>query len=329
MAGAPRKLFNEWVEYQLDCGVSLHIGEVAIGEIPFELNKEDPKLKHVNIVQLRGDAANEIWIRDAIFNRVVKHIPETAKYLCWDDTDLRHTRDDWAVETLHMLQRHRVGQTWSHSIDLGHKHSIVPNDWGHETDRSFCWAWMTGDVEPQCERNMGSSGAPPDACGVPLRMQAGALLKPEKQKDWRAHTGYSWSIRRETLNELGGLLDWMVTGSSDWHMAYMFAGYLGGPDSRMSPGYQRKLKEYARRCDLYVKQDIGCVEGALLHGWHGRKVDRQYMTRFDTLLESGFDPDVDLIYDNNGLPRLTGDNRLLRDGLRRMAANMRQDLIDV
>lgn len=326
-AEAPRRLFHEWVDYQLDSGVSLTLVEFALGERAYELDPDDPKLKHARVLQVRGRPQHEVWIRDALVNWGVAHLPDDAKYICWDDTDLRHTRPDWATETVHMLQHYRVGQTWSHSIDLGPKHQIVPNDWGHETDRSFCWAWLQGDVEPQCKA-AGSSGAPPSACGLPLRRQAGALRSRDQQKDWRAHTGYSWAMRKETFHQLGGLMDWMVTGSSDWHMAYAFAGYLGDPDPRMAPGYARRLKEFARLCDLYVQQDIGCVEGTLLHGWHGRKKDRQYLTRFDVLLESGFDPDVDLTRDPHGVPALVGDNRLLRDGLRRLIMQMRPDSID-
>jgi hypothetical protein len=326
---APQRLFHEWIEYQLDSGVALTLVEFALGERKYDLSPEDQRLKHVRLLQLRGHSANELWIRDALVNWGVAHLPEDAKYICWDDTDLRHTRSDWASETVHMLQHYRVGQTWSHSIDLGPNHEIVPNDWNHETDRSFCWAWLQGDLHPQWINQSGSSGSPPvTAAGTPLRKQAGALGKRDPQKDWRAHTGYSWAMRREVFEKIGGLLDWMVTGSSDWPMAFCFAGYLGKPDSRMSPGYRRRLTEFARLCDAYVQQDIGSVPGTLLHGWHGRKKDRQYLTRFDVILESGFDPDVDLVYDSRGIPNIISDNRHLRDGLRRLIMQMRPDSID-
>ncbi|WOJ88070.1 hypothetical protein RZS28_09385 [Methylocapsa polymorpha] len=313
----PRQLFHEWIDYQLDSGVSLTIVEFALGERPYELNPDDPKLAHARLLQLRGRSQNELWIRDALVNWGIAHLPDDAKYVCWDDTDLRHARPDWAVETVHMLQHYRVGQTWSHSVDLGPQHEIVPNDWNHETDRSFCWAWLQGDVE-----------APKEGYAGTLRHQSRALFKNKKQTDWRAHTGYSWAIRRDALNGIGGLLDWMVTGSSDWHMALAFAGYLQNFDERMTPGYTRRLKEFVRLCDLYIQQDIGCVPGMIQHHWHGRKKDRQYLTRFDVLLESSFDPDVDLVRDVHGVPSLTGDNRLLRDGLRRLIGQMRPDSID-
>jgi len=326
-AQSPKKLFLDWIDYQLECGVSLHIGEFSVGEIPFVLDPKDTKLKNVNVIQIKGSAENQLWIREAIFNRVTKHLPDTAKYICLDDTDIRHTRSDWVLATIEMLQYHRLGQTWSHSVDLGHKHSIVPNDWGHETDRSFCWAWLQGDIEPQWAGDFGSSGKPP-SYGIEPKHQALALGRTSKQTDWRAHTGYSWAYRRQTLNDLGGLLDWMITGASDWHQAYSYAGYLKGPDPEMSPGYQRRLAEFVRRCDLYVKQDIGCVEGTVVHGWHGKKVNRNYGTRMDVIHESKFDPDIDLVYDFNGIPAICGDNRKLRDGIRRLHAKTYPDLID-
>jgi hypothetical protein len=46
-----------------------------------------------------------------------------------------------------MLQHYRVGQTWSHAMDLGPDGECVRNEWGSGVDRSFCAAWLDRDVE--------------------------------------------------------------------------------------------------------------------------------------------------------------------------------------
>ncbi|GJE44394.1 hypothetical protein [Methylobacterium soli] len=43
------------------------------------------------------------------------------------------------------------------------------------------------------------------------------------------------------------------------------------------------------------------------------------------LIESKFDPDVGITLNVNGLPTLTTDNRLLRDGLRRYLSQRFED----
>ncbi|WP_280525997.1 hypothetical protein [Methylobacterium soli] len=42
----------------------------------------------------------------------------------------------------------------------------------------------------------------------------------------------------------------------------------------MSFSYIRRLREFAARCDQRIRQDISCVTGTLLHGWHSSKKDR-------------------------------------------------------
>ena len=80
---------------------------------------------------------------------------------------------------------------------------------------------------------------------------------------------------------------------------------------------------------MHVRQDIGCVPGTILHGFHGSKKNRVYLSRKDILVESKFDPDRDLTYDWQGIPSLKGDNRLLRDGLRRLMVIRNEDSIDL
>ncbi|ACB95330.1 hypothetical protein [Beijerinckia indica] len=320
------RLLREWIGHMLDSGVQLTVVEHAFGERAYELDPNDSTLRHVKIVQVRGGPEQELWLKEGLVNLGIGHLPEDAKYICWEDADIRHVRADWASETVHMLQHYRVGQTWSHSMDLGPNGECLTNEWGHDIDRSFCAAWLAGDVD-----------MPEEAYGE--KRQSRALLTTGKgKKDWRQHYGYSWAIRRDALRGIGRLIDWMVTGSADYHMALGFCGKLDSitekelNDQRATPlsaGYIRRLREFARRCELSVKQDIGCVSGTVLHGFHGPKKNRFYISRKDILIESGFDPDIDLTQDVHGLPVLVGDNRILRDGLRRYHVQRNEDSIEV
>jgi hypothetical protein len=314
---ARSRLLREWINNSLDSGVCLTVVEHAFGERPYEFEPAEPALTPTNLVQVRGGPEHELWLKEGLINYGISHLPETAKYVCWEDTDIKHERGDWAAETVHMLQHYRVGQTWTHSVDKDPNGNIARNEWGNDVDRSFCAAWLAGDIDPLAD-NYGN-----------LLVQSRALLANKSERDWRQHYGYSWAIRLECFKGIGRLLDWMVTGSADYHMAMAFAGHLQKFDPRMKPGYIRRLKEFAARCEAHIKQDLGCVDGTIIHGWHGAKRNRFYLSRFEILSESGFDPDVDLAYDVHGLPTLISDNRLLRDGLRRYNMQRNEDSIDI
>jgi hypothetical protein len=305
------RLIIETVHFMLNSGVRLTLVEHAFGERPFQFDRASPDMRDVNLVQVRGGANQELWIKEALIKCGVRTLPHDWKYLAWIDGDCKFVRPDWAKEAVHMLQHHRVGQPWSHSVDLGPNGEVMRNEWGNDADRSFSAAWMAGDVSVSAE----------DYGQQPSR----AMLKNPNKKDARQHYGYAWVIRREAWDGIGGLPDWMVTGSADFHAALAFAGKLAKSEAYTSPGATRRLREFAARCHEHIRQDIGVVPGTLLHGFHGQKSLRYYLTRKEVLEESKFDPDKDLTWDWQGIPSLNGDNRLLRDGLRRMLIIRNED----
>lgn len=308
------RLIREFIPHMLDSGAKLTLVLHAFGDRPHEIAEDDSILRHVNVVRVRGGADHELWIKEALIKIGVRSLPQDWKLMCWADADVRHERPDWVEETKHMLQHYRVGQTWSHSIDLGPKRGVLTNEWGNDVDRSFCAAWMAGDVDMgEVREDYRGEGH------TVVRAVSRALLANQGKRDHRQHYGYCWSIRREAWDGIGGLPDWLVTGSADFHSALAFAGKLSRSEAYISDGCTRRLREFARRCDEHIRQDIGCVPGLLMHGFHGPKRKRFYLSRKDILQESGFDPDTHLTYDWQGIPSLAGDNRILRDGLRRLA----------
>jgi hypothetical protein len=311
---ARARLAREFIPQQLDSGVRLTFVEHAFGDRPFEFAKNEPIMQHVNLVQVRGGANQECWIKEPLIKIGVRHLPEDWQYMAWIDADVEFVRRDWASETVNMLQHHRVLQPWSHSIDLGPNGEVMRNEWGNDADRSFAAAWLAGDVE-----------IPVDAYGATQFGVSRAMLKNTGKRDWRQHYGYAWAIRRAAWDGIGGLPDWLVTGSADFHAALGFAGTLSKSEAYISPGATRRMQEFARRCDEFIKQDIGCVPGTLIHGFHGNKKLRGYLSRKDVLVESAFDPDTDLTYDWQGIPSLGSDNRILRDGLRRILTSRNED----
>lgn len=314
------RLLRAWLPVVQRSGATIHVVEHAFGDRGFEFTAQE--MPGVDLIQVRG--TQEHWLQYGLYNAGIARLPDHARYVCVQDTDIEHVRDDWAVEAIHMLQHHRVGQTWGTSVDINPHGDAEPNEHGNWVDRSFCAAWLCGDVDIGC-----GPYAPP---------YSRVMLPKKDKRDWRSHTGYSWAFRRDVLRNLGRLPDWLIAGSSDWHMALGFSGRLrqmcmkelaSGGAERYSQGYYDRLLQFADACDRHVAMDIGCVTGLLTHQWHGSKKLRFYGGREAILTEGKFDPIRHLVYDANGLPTLCTDNPALREGLRRYGKARNEDSIDI
>lgn len=306
------KLLKKFVEHMVSSGVTLHLCEHVMGQRDFAYSEDDPMLKHFNYYKIRGDEHHEGWLKEGLQQYVSARLPDTAKYLAIIDADVTFTNPDWVHLTLDMLQCHRVGQPWSFSVDMDQNNNPVHDEHGNLMDRSFSAAWIAGDV--RCVAEDYGLGQP-----------SGTWLLNEEVVDWRQHYGYAWAFRMDVWNAIGGLPEWLITGEADYISAMAFSGRLNESRNYTSPGAQRRIRRYAELCDKHVRQDIGVVPGILHHGFHGSKKKRFYMTRGEILRESNFDPDIDIGRDRHGLPYLCSDNRILRDGIRRLSVMRDED----
>lgn len=313
------RLLRKWLPVAQRSGATVMVVEHAFGDRNYEFTEAE--MPGVQLVQVRG--TQEHWLQYALYNLGISRLPDHARYVCVQDTDIAHMRPDWALETLHVLQHHKVCQTWSTAVDLDPTLSAQPNEHGNWVDRSFAAAWLAGDV---------------DVGTGPYAPPYSRVMLPPKERDWRSHTGYSWSFRREVITGLGRLPDWLIAGSSDWHMALGFSGRLrqmcmeelaNGGAAKYSQGYYDRLIQFADACDKHVGMDIGCVPGLLVHDWHGSKKLRFYGARERILTEGKFDPIAHLVYDTNGLPTLSTNNTALREGLRRYSKARNEDSVDI
>jgi hypothetical protein len=287
--------------------VRLWTVEVAFGERAFAVT-EKGNPRHL---QLRTNC--EIWHKERsqniMLSRVVTEHPD-CKYIAFADADITFARHDWADETLHALQHHSVVQMWSEAYDLDANGNII------HSHKSFCW----------CH----DKRVPPGKHGY--------CEKRKQHFHW--HPGFAWAYRREVLDHTGGLIDFAILGSADFHMAYALIGNalagirgdnLNRPDlTRRSPGFARKLLRWETLARA-AQQNIGFVNGSILHHWHGPKHARGYDTRYKIYESSQFDPERDLVADTQGLYHLVNDgsarSNRLRDDVRRYFHQRNEDAL--
>jgi hypothetical protein len=225
-------------------------------------------------------SADEMWHKERLINLMIERLPHNIKYIAWVDADVRFARPDWAKETIQLLQHFPIIQMFSKASDLGPNNEILNTH-----------------------------------IGVMYAHRAGLITDTKFYSKY--HPGFAWAARRSALDDLGGLLDIAILGAGDRHMAQAFLGQVNRSyPLEMSPGYVEQLQLWQKRALTHIRGDVGFMEGHLMHYWHGPKINRRYMTRWNVLIKNEYDPEFDLKRDTQGLHRFTDRNPLLRQDIR-------------
>lgn len=283
-------------------GATLYTAEIAYGDRPFAITSSG----NPQHLQLRTE--HEIWLKENALNLLMHRLPARAKYIAWIDADIGFARPDWAHETVEQLQHFPVVQMFSDAQDLGPHYE--PMGW---PARSFGYCYREGV-------QMLSNPGPLKAVTYPY----GLTDRDPRGVYW--HPGFAWAARREALDALGGLIDHAILGSADWHMA---TALIGRADLSLRPPYHSVYKgrilNWQARAEQHIRRDVGYVPGTVLHSFHGAKADRQYQKRYAVITGDLFNPEVDLKRDTQGLYQLNASNTRLRDAVRRVNRQRRED----
>ncbi len=290
------KLAEDAIKRVNRSGAILYLAEVAFGHRNFVLT--DPN----NPQHLQLSTTHELWLKENIQNLLLQRLPINWRYVAFMDADVALVRDDWANATLHELQHYRVVQMWSEAHDLDSHHRMI------QKHKSFAFCHVHHVKQP------------PNKPEYPYGHGDKGVVY------W--HPGYCWAYRRESLNAVGGLVDFCVLGSADYHMAN---GLIGKMESTLGQPVHERFKYQLMRWQEFaeesIKHDIGYVPGALLHYWHGSKTSRRYQDRWKILTETHFNPDLDLKRDWQGLWQLTDRSLELRDRLQAYSRQRNEDEI--
>ncbi|HEX3727768.1 MAG TPA: hypothetical protein VHV08_16060 [Pirellulales bacterium] len=289
------RLYQDFARHIEASGAILYTVEVAFGQRDFAVTRPDNP-RHL---QLRTD--HELWLKENALNLLVHRLPPDWRYMAWIDADLTFSRPDWANETVQQLQHHAVLQLWSEAFDLSPTYEALTRF------RSFMW----------CHRN----DVPKPA------VASGYYQRSARAGGYYWHPGFAWAMRREAFDALGGLLDWAILGGGDLFMAMALAGRLRKLPQSLGPRGRKWLELWFDRAAQQVRRDVGYVDGAVLHHWHGHKQNRGYRDRGQILIDASFDPERDLRRDWQGLWQLNESNAALRDGIRAYFRSRNEDAI--
>lgn len=297
-------LYNKFAEMMKDSGATLITIELAIGDRPFAITERD----NIHHIQLR--TIDELWHKENALNIAIAYVAQldpSAKYIAWIDADVLPMRPvrEWIEETIHQLQIYQFVQMFETAIDLGPDHQIIG--------------------EPQI--------------GFMARYIQGGCKPPNHNGFWKdyyskgsGHPGYAHAANISALSAVGGLIDYSILGASDRMQCLGLVGAMEQAFDTRSKAYVQKLLEWQKRCDRWIKKDVGYVSGSIFHFWHGSKKDRGYQSRWKILDSNDYDPSTDIKYDHQGLLQLeTHDERQirLRDQIRAYFRQRNEDDIRV
>lgn len=297
------ELYHDFAKYVAASGATLTTVEVAFGDRPFVVTDAT----NPDHIQLRG--SYELWMKENALNIGIAHAIQRypyARYFAWVDADVSFARPDWAAETVQQLMHYDFVQMFSVAHDLNCREETV------STHRGFMADYVEGRLY---------NG--PDYCS-------------------NSHPGFAWAARRESLDAVGGLMDFAILGAADKHMALALIGRTWGDlaglnkrwgNKHLSSAYIREILEWETRAEREIKRNVGYVPGTLLHRHHGPKKCRKYVERWHVLLDCKYDPDTDIRYDAQGLISLNedGSERMmtLRDRIRAYLRGRNEDSIEV
>lgn len=305
------KLYRDFAAHMAAAGADLLTVELAYGDRPHEIT-QGGNPKHV---QLRTHA--ELWHKENLINLGVARLPNDWEYVAWIDADVHFVRPDWIAETVHQLQHHAIVQMFSDAFDLGPDGHVLADSGRPRRFGSFASSVAKGVSRAKTKGYYG-----------------GATMPNVAGYAYSHHPGFAWAMRRDAWDKVGGLFDQAVVGEADWIMARSIVGecaevlYPG-----LSAGYAGAVRQWQMKAVKELRENIGCVQGTLMHGWHGKKVNRLYWDRCKILRDTQFDPHTDLKRDWQGVYDLVdnGSRKFiqLRDALRGYFRQRNEDSIDV
>lgn len=269
-----------------DAGVRLITVEVAFGDRPFEVTERD----NPNHLQMR--TKEELWFKEVALNVAMNYArqlwPDTRE-IGWFDSDqfpISITPRAWFEEIWHRLQHYEFVQCWEFLINFGPDGQPASG-----TQMSFMKCYEAAGFQ------------------IPKAKQVKHTLAGNSGVITMGRPGLAWAANVTALDAVGGLMDFCILGSGDWHTAHALVGGIsesGGYswESTKLTSYMKKMLAWQERAERYIKRDVGYVPVTVGHWWHGDKVDRKYGERGTILVLNEFDPDADLKRDTYGLWQL-------------------------
>jgi hypothetical protein len=275
--GYRRRLQNYHV-FRRRLGIPLVAVELGYGE-DFDLREDAADI----LIRLKG--ADVMWQKERLLNLALAALPGDCDAVAWLDCDVVFADADWAERASAALERFALLQPFQTARepppdDRGPSMAIADDA---RPGYSLAYLLSRGEATPE-------------------------ILRGNMRLNHRTNSGFAWVARRELLDR-DGFYDACVLGSGN---RAMLCAALGTPADavdylQMTPAWEAHYRAWAARHSKGAGAAIGCIEGALVHLWHGDLAHRRYLERHREFSAFGFDPATDIALDANGIWRWSSD----------------------
>lgn len=282
---------------------------------------------------------DELWLKENAINIGVQNLPYDWAQVCWLDSDVTFARPNWVGEAAHQLQHGGERQTmflqmFSQARDLAPNYEMMPENYPHANGVSFVKAWQDGTLKttltPQIQKDLTDVGMDIKNLAVDFEKLKSDLTNPPPYPTPRVFPGLAWACTRQAWDAVGGLPDFCIWGGADYHMS---RALIGKTDDMMNPNmhknYKKLVTQWYQRCRTHIRRNVGTMEGAVFHSWHGRKTERGYGLKSSLLASVQYDPLRHVKRDSQGLWQLHDDGSetfiQLRDGFREISQGRHED----
>ncbi len=261
--------------------------------------------EHEAEIMIRKRARDVLWHKERLLNLAVRALPPACNKVVWIDSDVIFEGTDWARRVAEALDRHAIVHPYSTVYHLAPSATSRGDNDEHvaKVGTSVVWKWLSKDE--------------PDS-------------RPSRPVSELGRGGGAWGLclatRREIIEE-HGLYDACVVGGGD--LAILCAALGAFERARraihMNHAFARHYQDWAAAFHRSTGGDVGCVENALCHLWHGALEHRRYRERFLDLSRFNYDPTSDLALDEGGCWRWSGDKTEMQDYVRDYFLSRRED----
>ena len=267
--------------------IRLHVGEVAYGNLPFEVTDAD----HPYDYQFRTN--HVLWLKENIHNQVVAKFPKGWENGAYVDADCLFTRYDWALEAIQKLAHHPWVQLFSSYSNLGPQHQTMGETF------SAVKQFLTE--------------------GKPLQE---AYIKGATGLGW-AFTREGFNAVGGFMDRaILGAADWHMTVGL---LGIRDVSYEATAEIGTNGAYSHYVRTWQERAKAAIRGNVGMVDNYAVHYHHGPMKNRAYDTRWKILRDEKYDPYVDVFPNSEGILQLTPDKPGLRTKLTQHFASRDED----
>lgn len=217
---------------------------------------------------IRRNTKDILWHKENLINIGIQNLPKQCDKVAWLDCDVLFSNKNWAEQACQLLEKVKIIQPFDSVARL-----------------------------PQGENNISSFE------GL-LRPSAAKLLTTKMvilnfNSLTYGHGGYGWVARRQSISKTLLYPYYILGGFDRLQIESFFLKSSPHFHKVLSPHLIKGGDTWKKQFQKEMKKSISFIPGTIFHLWHGTSKGRKYRKRQLILKKLDFNPEKDLIFEND------------------------------